>query len=60
MANTGEHDLLWGTRKGFRFGFSLSEPVGYNEIYVIPGDRSSENAEVYVTVTKVSDLYKKP
>ena len=26
---------------------------------VFPGDRDSENAEVYITVTKISDLYKR-
>ncbi len=29
------------------------------EEQVYPGDRDSENAEVYITVTKISDLYKR-
>jgi hypothetical protein len=54
-----DDDRLWETRIGFQFGF-VNDPVGQVRHNVVPGDRNSENAEVYVTVTKIADLYKKP
>ncbi len=59
-----DDDVLFGTgkdwtRKGFRFGDQRGK-VGDVDHYVIPGDRDSENAEIYFTVTKIADLYKKP
>ena len=60
MANTGDHDRLWETRKGLRFASLPTDPVGKVIKHTIPGDRKSENAEVYITITKVADLFEKP
>ncbi|CAN5331161.1 hypothetical protein BH10ACI2_BH10ACI2_02830 [soil metagenome] len=51
-------DLMWPDPENpMRFDFR--KYAGKGE-YNYPGDRDSESVEVYLTVTKVSDLFKKP
>lgn len=60
VVDQSDDDMLWQTGQAVRFG-GVDDPVGTVKNFVMPGDRSSENAEVYVTLTLVEKLYpKKP
>ena len=51
-------DEMWPSQEdALRFNFRTMAGKGE---FNYPGDRDSESVEVYITVTKVSDLYKKP